>query len=160
MQILVSWLQKPTDPDLHCFQRHGIAGFSMTRVNIYKESGKDSLSVRVQNGTCSSSETSPVLTLTIQLESLLYEETDHNNSNCCSLLIKYNFGFSEYCILLTMDYLVFVFSSSKDIVPCTFVLSVCVQLFLYIFCACHVFDSVPVRLHVQFSRTSSFPKRL
>ena len=34
MQIQISWLlKKPTDLDLHCLQRQGISGFSMTRVN-------------------------------------------------------------------------------------------------------------------------------
>ena len=34
MQIQISWLlQKPTDLDLHCLQRQGISGFSMTSVN-------------------------------------------------------------------------------------------------------------------------------
>ena len=34
MQIQISWLlQKPTDLNLHCFQRQGISGFSRTRVN-------------------------------------------------------------------------------------------------------------------------------
>ena len=33
VQIQISWLlQKPTDLDLHCLQRHGISGFSRTRV--------------------------------------------------------------------------------------------------------------------------------
>ena len=33
MQNLISWLlQKPTDLDLHCLQRHGIAKFSRIRV--------------------------------------------------------------------------------------------------------------------------------
>ena len=33
VQIQISWLlQKPTDLDLHCLQRHGIYGFSRTRV--------------------------------------------------------------------------------------------------------------------------------
>ena len=33
VQIQISWLlQKPTDLDLHCLQRQGISGFSMTRV--------------------------------------------------------------------------------------------------------------------------------
>ena len=33
VQIQISWLlQKPTDLDLHCLQRHGISGFSWTRV--------------------------------------------------------------------------------------------------------------------------------
>ena len=33
MQIQISWLlQKPTDLDLHCFQRQDISGFSRTRV--------------------------------------------------------------------------------------------------------------------------------
>ena len=33
VQIQISWLlQKPTDLDLHCLQRHGIFGFSRTRV--------------------------------------------------------------------------------------------------------------------------------
>ena len=36
MQIKINWLlQKPTDLDLHCFQRQGISGFSRTRVNCY-----------------------------------------------------------------------------------------------------------------------------
>ena len=36
MQIQISWLlQKPTDLDLHCLQRHGIYGFSSTRVNKF-----------------------------------------------------------------------------------------------------------------------------
>ena len=35
VQVQISWLlQKPTDLDLHCLQRQGISGFSMTRVNI------------------------------------------------------------------------------------------------------------------------------
>ena len=34
VQIQISWLlQKPTDLDLHCLQKQGISGFSMTRVN-------------------------------------------------------------------------------------------------------------------------------
>ena len=33
VQIQISWLQKPTDPDLHCLQRQGVSGFSRTRVN-------------------------------------------------------------------------------------------------------------------------------
>ena len=33
MQIQISWLQKPTDLDLHCLQRQDISGFSRTRVN-------------------------------------------------------------------------------------------------------------------------------
>ena len=39
VQIQISWLlQKPTDLDLHCFQRQGISGFSRTRVNpLYTE---------------------------------------------------------------------------------------------------------------------------
>ena len=33
VQIQISWLlQKPTDLDLHCLQKQGISGFSMTRV--------------------------------------------------------------------------------------------------------------------------------
>ena len=32
VQIQVSWLQKPTDLDLHCLQRQDISGFSRTRV--------------------------------------------------------------------------------------------------------------------------------
>ena len=35
VQIQFSWLlQKPTDLDLHCLQRQGISGFSMTRVTV------------------------------------------------------------------------------------------------------------------------------
>ena len=35
MQNQISWLlQKPTDLDLHCFQRQDISGFSRTRVNL------------------------------------------------------------------------------------------------------------------------------
>ena len=34
MQTQISWLlQKPTDLDLHCSQRHGISGFRRTRLN-------------------------------------------------------------------------------------------------------------------------------
>ena len=35
MQIQISWLlqKKPTDLELHCFQRQAISMFSMTRVN-------------------------------------------------------------------------------------------------------------------------------
>ena len=34
MQIQISWLlQKPTDLDLHCLQRHSITRFSTSRVN-------------------------------------------------------------------------------------------------------------------------------
>ena len=32
VQIQISWLQKPTDLDLHCLQRQDISGFSRTRV--------------------------------------------------------------------------------------------------------------------------------
>ena len=32
VQIQISWLQKPTDLDLHCLQRQGIFGLSKTRV--------------------------------------------------------------------------------------------------------------------------------
>ena len=36
VQIQISWLlQKPTDLDLHCLQRHGISRFIRTRVNKY-----------------------------------------------------------------------------------------------------------------------------
>ena len=36
VQIQISWqLQKPTDLDLHCLQRQGIARFSRTRVKIW-----------------------------------------------------------------------------------------------------------------------------
>ena len=36
--------QKPTDLDLHCFQRQGISGFSKTRVNaLSKTVAEDSL---------------------------------------------------------------------------------------------------------------------
>ena len=39
MQIQISWLlQKPTDLDLHCLQRQGISGFSMTRVKAQNAS--------------------------------------------------------------------------------------------------------------------------
>ena len=35
MRIQISWLlQKPTDLDLHCFQRQDISGFSRTRVKL------------------------------------------------------------------------------------------------------------------------------
>ena len=35
VQIQISWLlQKPTDLDLHCLQRQGISGFSMTGVKV------------------------------------------------------------------------------------------------------------------------------
>ena len=38
MQIQISWLfQKPTDLDLHCFQRQGISGFSRTSVNVLSQ---------------------------------------------------------------------------------------------------------------------------
>ena len=40
VQIQISWLlKKPTDLDLHCLQRQGISGFSMTRVNNAKVLG-------------------------------------------------------------------------------------------------------------------------
>ena len=32
VQIQISWLQKTTDPGLHCKQRQGISGISRTRV--------------------------------------------------------------------------------------------------------------------------------
>ena len=34
VQIQISWLQKPTDLDLHYLQKQDISGFSKTRVNI------------------------------------------------------------------------------------------------------------------------------
>ena len=34
VQIQISWLQKPTDLDLHCLQKQNISGFSRTRVNV------------------------------------------------------------------------------------------------------------------------------
>ena len=37
VQIQISWLlQKPTDFDVHCLQRHGIFGFRRTRVNVFE----------------------------------------------------------------------------------------------------------------------------
>ena len=38
VQIQISWLlKKPTSLDLHCLQKQGIGGFSMTRVKIFQK---------------------------------------------------------------------------------------------------------------------------
>ena len=34
VQIQISWLQKPTDLNLHCLLRQGISGFSRTRIKL------------------------------------------------------------------------------------------------------------------------------
>ena len=46
VQIQISWLlKKPTDFDIHCFQRQGISGFSMTRVKMATSLGTNAVFV-------------------------------------------------------------------------------------------------------------------